>query len=118
MGDYDLHINITGNDSNLASALNRSRENIRRTAREVQDSGLSIEKFFDRMGVIMAEYRFGHMEHHRNVVRMLEPDDAEHILTLCHRLPFLRRNRPRSFRFPAGTFRGIARKNGLTDSFP
>lgn len=59
MGDYDLHINITGNDSNLASALNRSRENIRRTAREVQDSGLSIEKFFDRMTAKAAQFAAG-----------------------------------------------------------
>ena len=59
MGDYDLHINITGNDSNLASALNRSRENIRKTAREVQDSGLSIEKFFDRMTAKAAQFAAG-----------------------------------------------------------
>ncbi len=59
MGDYDLHINITGSDSNLASALNRSRENIRRTAREVQDSGLSIEKFFDRMTAKAAQFAAG-----------------------------------------------------------
>lgn len=59
MGDYDLHINITGSDSNLASALNRSRENIRKTAREVQDSGLSIEKFFDRMTAKAAQFAAG-----------------------------------------------------------
>ena len=54
MGDYDLHIGIHADDSNFASAMNRTREQVRKTAREVEQSGMSIEKMFNRMKVAAA----------------------------------------------------------------
>ena len=54
MGDYDLHIGIYGDDSNFTSAMSRTRDQVRKTAREVEQSGMSIEQMFSRMKIAAA----------------------------------------------------------------
>ena len=44
MGDYDLHIAITGDDKSFATALNNARQNAVRTAKAIEESGMSIEQ--------------------------------------------------------------------------
>lgn len=54
MGDYDLHIGIYGDDSNFTSAMSRTRDQVRKTAREVEKSGMSIEQMFNRIKIAAA----------------------------------------------------------------
>ena len=54
MGDYDLHIGIYGDDSNFTSAMSRTRDQVRKTAREVEQSGMSIEQMFSRIKIAAA----------------------------------------------------------------
>lgn len=54
MGDYDLHIGIYGDDSNFTSAMSRTRDQVRKTAREVEQSGMSIEQMFNRIKIAAA----------------------------------------------------------------
>ena len=49
MGDYDLHIAITGDDKSFATALNNARQNAVRTAKAIEESGMSIEQMFNRI---------------------------------------------------------------------
>lgn len=45
-----LKFEITGDNSNLLSSLDGAREGVRRTARDIEESGLSIEDMFKRVG--------------------------------------------------------------------
>lgn len=45
-----LKFDITGDNSNLLSSLDVARERVRRTARDIEESGLSIEDMFKRIG--------------------------------------------------------------------
>lgn len=45
-----LKFEITGDNSNLLSSLDGAREGVRRTARDIEESGLSIEDMFKRIG--------------------------------------------------------------------
>lgn len=45
-----LKFEITGDNSNLLSSLDGAREEVRRTARDIEESGLSIEDMFKRIG--------------------------------------------------------------------
>lgn len=45
----NLHIPITGDNKNFLNALNGAREGVRSTAREIEQSGLSIEQMFNRI---------------------------------------------------------------------
>lgn len=45
-----LKFEITGDNSNLLSSLDVAREGVRRTARDIEESGLSIEDMFKRIG--------------------------------------------------------------------
>ncbi len=45
-----LKFEITGDNSNLLSSLDGAREGVRRTARAIEESGLSIEDMFKRIG--------------------------------------------------------------------
>lgn len=44
-----LHIPITGDNQNFLNALNGAREGVRSTARDIEQSGLSIEQMFNRI---------------------------------------------------------------------
>ena len=54
MGDYDLHIGVRADDSQFTDAMNRTREQVRRTAAQVEQSGMSIEKMFNRIKIAAA----------------------------------------------------------------
>lgn len=45
----NLHIPITGDNKNFLNALNGAREGVRSTARDIEQSGLSIEQMFNRI---------------------------------------------------------------------
>lgn len=45
-----LKFEITGDNSNLLNSLNGARDGVRRVARDIEDSGLSIEEMFTRVG--------------------------------------------------------------------
>ena len=45
-----LKFELTGDNSNLLSSLDGAREGVRRTARDIEESGLSIEDMFKRIG--------------------------------------------------------------------
>lgn len=45
----NLHISITGDNQGFINALNGAREGVRRTARDIEQSGLSIEQMFNRI---------------------------------------------------------------------
>ena len=45
----NLHIPITGDNKNFLNALNGARDGVRRTARDIEQSGLSIEQMFNRI---------------------------------------------------------------------
>lgn len=45
----NLHIPITGDNQNFLNALNGAREGVRSTARDIEQSGLSIEQMFNRI---------------------------------------------------------------------
>lgn len=45
-----LKFEITGDNSNLLSSLDGAREGVRRTAHDIEESGLSIEDMFKRIG--------------------------------------------------------------------
>lgn len=45
-----LKFEITGDNSNLLSSLDGAREGVRRTARDIEESGLGIEDMFKRIG--------------------------------------------------------------------
>ena len=45
----NLHIPITGDNENFLNALNGAREGVRSTARDIEQSGLSIEQMFNRI---------------------------------------------------------------------
>ena len=45
----NLHIPITGDNKNFLNALNGAREGVRSTARDTEQSGLSIEQMFNRI---------------------------------------------------------------------
>ena len=49
MGEYDLHIGIYGEENNFTSTMNKVRNEVRRTASEVEKGGLTIEQTFDRI---------------------------------------------------------------------
>ena len=45
----NLHIPITGDNKNFLNALNGARDRVRRTAQDIEQSGLSIEQMFNRI---------------------------------------------------------------------
>ncbi|MBQ7156258.1 MAG: tape measure protein, partial [Bacteroidaceae bacterium] len=45
----NLHIPITGDSSNFRSALQSARDGVRQTAKQIEDSGMTIEQVFDRI---------------------------------------------------------------------
>lgn len=45
----NLHIPITGDNKNFLNALNGARDGVRRTARDIEQSGMSIEQMFNRI---------------------------------------------------------------------
>ncbi len=52
MGDYDLHIDIYGNDSNFTSSLDNARKSIRRFVRDVEKDSEGIDKAFEKMSIL------------------------------------------------------------------
>ncbi len=50
----NLHIPITGDSSNFRSALQSARDGVRQTAKQIEDSGMTIEQMFDRIKVAAA----------------------------------------------------------------
>lgn len=49
MSTDNLHIPITGDNQGFINALNGAREGVRKTAQDIEKSGMSIEQFFDRI---------------------------------------------------------------------
>lgn len=47
--DNELRVKVTADDTGFAAAMSRTQESVRRTARQVEESGLSMEKAFDRI---------------------------------------------------------------------
>nr|WP_302831798.1 tape measure protein [uncultured Bacteroides sp.] len=51
-----LHFDITGDNSNLLHKLEESRNGIRSTSKQIEDSGMSIEQMFGRMTTAAAAF--------------------------------------------------------------
>ncbi len=47
--DNELRVKVTADDTGFAAAMSRTQESVRRTARQVEESGMSMEKTFDRI---------------------------------------------------------------------
>lgn len=52
MGDYDLHIDIYGNDSNFTSSLDNARKSIRKFVRDVEKDSEGIDKAFEKLSIL------------------------------------------------------------------
>lgn len=51
-----LHFDITGDNSNFLRKLEEARNGVRNTSRQIEESGLSIEKIFGRLTTAAATF--------------------------------------------------------------
>ena len=49
MADYDLHIDIVGDDSSFSQTLQSVRVNMRKTKEVIEQSGVSVDQFFKKI---------------------------------------------------------------------
>ena len=54
-----LHFDITGDNSNFLRKLEESRNGVRNTSKQIEDSGLSIEQMFNRLTTAAAAFGVG-----------------------------------------------------------